>query len=338
MAALVETMVSANGVIPWHRQGKVLSGYPGLQEMYEASGLTWKVECKPVSYKDNAGNYIDVPDVYAITRDSDGKVLGTCTNRYTPYQNQEAFNWCKPLLDSKYWKMETAGSLKEGRVCWALLNQGTSKIMKGDNLKQFLLLQWGHTGCDSIRCGLTSIRVVCNNTLQQALRQDAATLHAVSHNKHTTVKLSEIRDMYDKVQEEFKNQEKIFKEFLDVPIDENTKSWYINELLDGITNLPDTAGKTEEEQEAQMKRYTAMRERKESLIRLYIEDGSGQKELGITNNLWGLFNGTEEFLEKCNGGGKVKDRGWNILRGDGASQVNLAFNLAMQKHDEYVTV
>lgn len=233
---------------------------------------------------------------------------------------------------------ETAGSLREGRVCWALLNQGTSKIMKGDSLKQYLLLQWGHTGCDSIRCGLTSIRVVCNNTLQQALRQDAATLHAVSHNKHTTVKLSEIRDMYDKVQEEFKKQEKIFKEFLDVPIDENTKSWYINELLDGITNLPDTAGKTEEEQEAQMKRYTAMRERKESLIRLYIEEGSGQKELGITNNLWGLFNGAEEFLEKCNGGGKVKDRGWNILRGDGASQVNLAFNLAMQKHDEYVTV
>ena len=338
MADLVETMVSANGVIPWHKKGNVLSGYPDIDVMYDKSGLDWSVECKPVAYQDNNGGYVEVPSVYALTRSSDGKVLGTCTDRYTPYQNRDAFDWCKPLIDSSYWSLETAGSLREGRVCWALLNQGTGSVMKGDDLKRYLLLQWGHTGSDSIRCGLTSIRVVCNNTLQQALRQDAASLQTVRHDKFVQVKLSEIRDMYDKTQVEFDNQEKIFKEFLDVPVDENTKSWYINALLDGITNLPDTTGKTDEEREAQMKRYTNMREKKEALLRMYVENGSGQQELGITNNLWGLFSGAEEFLEKCNGGAKVRDRGWSILRGDGAANVDLAFSLAMQKHDEYVTV
>lgn len=338
MADLVETMVSANDVIPWHKKGKVLSGYPGLDEMYEASGLDWNVECKPLFYLDQNGSQVDVPDVFALARDKDGSVLGTCSSRYTPYQNKEAFQWCKPLIDSKYWKLETAGSLREGRVCWALLNHGSSTIMKGDKLKQYLMLQWGHTGADSIRCGLTSIRVVCNNTLQQALRQDAATLHTVRHDRFTSIKLSELRDLYDRVQVEFKNQEKIFKEFLDVPIDENTKSWYINALVDNITTAPNpSSAKDDKEREAQMKRYKALRERKEAMLSLYIERGSGQQELGISNNLWGLFNGAEEFLEKCNGGGKVKDRGWNILRGEGASQVNFAFDLAMQKHNEFAT-
>ena len=330
MADLVETMVSANNVIPWHKKGVVLSGYPDLKTMYTSSGLDWKVDTLPLFYRDpDTGVDVEAPDVYGIIRDKDGSLLGVCTERYKVYQNSDAFDWCKPLVDSGFWKMETAGSLREGRVCWALLQHGVGEILKGDQLKRYLLLQWGHTGRDSIRCGLTSIRVVCNNTLQQALHQDA--MHTFAHNSEAKLKLSEVRDLYDVARKEFEAQQEKFKEFLEVTIDKETREWYINSLLDFITSKPDYGPKdTEEVKKAKQKRYEAMRQRKADMLQLYIEHGSGQEELGITDTLWGLFNGAEEFLEKCNGGGRVADRGWNILRGTGREQVDYAFDLANQ--------
>ena len=280
MPAAVETMVSANNVIPWHKEGVVLSGYPDLPTMYKESGLTWKVNLSPLSYKDKNGNDVEAEGTYGLVRDSDDALLGVCTERYKPYQNSEAFDWCKPLIDSKFWKMETAGSLKGGKVCWALLQHGIGEIMKGDRLKRYLLLQWGHTGHDSIRCGLTSIRVVCNNTLQQALRQDF--MHKISHDSTAKLKLSEIRDLYDAARAEFEAQQEKFKKFLDVPVDKSTKEWYINSLLDEITSSPLYSPKESEEvKQAKQKRYEAMRQRKADMIHLYIEHGSGQQELGI---------------------------------------------------------
>ena len=329
MSDCVETMVSANGETPWHKKGVVLSGYPDLETMYTNSGLDWNVDTAPLYYRDNAGDEVTAKSVYGLVRDVDKSLLGVCTERYTPYQNREAFDWCKPLIDSKFWKMETAGSLKEGKVCWALLQHGIGEVMKGDKLRRYLLLQWGHTGHDSIRCGLTSIRVVCNNTLQQALSKDV--MHNIKHNTAAKLKLAEVRELYDAARVEFERQQEKFKEFLDVPVDKSIKEWYIESLLNSITAKPDIGLKDSEEvKKAKMRRWEAMRQRKSDMIHLYIEQGSGQKELGITNNLWGLFNGAEEFLEKCNGGGRVVDRGWNILRGNGLEQVNRAFSLAEQ--------
>ena len=120
MAALVETMMSANNMIPWHRQGNVLDGYPTIEEATEKSGLTWKVEKRPLF----DANQNPVP-CFALCRDTDNRFYGTCSEAYHVYQNDEAFKWCRPLVESGEWKLETAGALKNGQTCWILLNQGT---------------------------------------------------------------------------------------------------------------------------------------------------------------------------------------------------------------------
>ena len=329
MADYVETMVSANSETPWHGKGAVLSGYPDLQTMYKESGLTWKVAQVPLFFKDSQGGDVEAEGVYGIVRDSDSTLLGTCSERYKLYQNSQAFDWCKPLIDSKFWKMETAGSLRNGKVCWALLNSGMGEVMKGDKLKRYLLLQWGHTGHDSIQVGLTSVRVVCNNTLQQALRQDV--MNTVRHDRNVVLNLDELRQVYEKVQQEFEAQQEIFKKFLDTPIDKDTKTWYINSLVDALVAKPVIRlTDSKEVIEAKEKRHIATRQRKADFLHLYIEHGTGQEELGIQDTLWGLFNGAEEFLEKCNGGKKVVDRGWHILHGQGKEWVDAAYDLAQQ--------
>lgn len=327
MAHLVETMVSANSVIPWHKKGAVLSGYPSIDEMYKHSGLDWSVDLRPLYYLGVDGA-VDTP-LYALVRDSDNTYLGSCTERYTPLQNKDAFEWCKPLMASGLWVMETAGSLCNGKVCWALLNQGSTSVVKGDDLKNYLLLQWGHTGHDSVRCGLTSIRVVCNNTLQQALNRDGGTISSLQHNSRLTVKLDELRDLYDKTREEFKQQEEIFKKFSEKSVDKSEREQYIEELL--ATYVPEPVGLQLEGAELNkvMDRWRKRLDVAREQINLYISDGSGQRDLGISGNLWGVFNGVEEWIEKCQGGKRIQDRGYNILHGQGMNYVDLAFNNAM---------
>jgi phage/plasmid-like protein (TIGR03299 family) len=67
-------------------------------------------------------------------------------------------------------ELETAGILRGGRKLWALAKTNQSASLKGrDEVKGYLLLA---TSCDGTLCTqafLTSVRVVCANTLRAAI-------------------------------------------------------------------------------------------------------------------------------------------------------------------------
>lgn len=66
--------------------------------------------------------------------------------------------------------LETAGVLKDGRKVWALARTGQSSSLKGDDtVNGYLLLATACDGSLATTAQFTSIRVVCNNTLEIAL-------------------------------------------------------------------------------------------------------------------------------------------------------------------------
>ena len=69
--------------------------------------------------------------------------------------------------------METAGSLKEGKEIWGLAKL-TDKFSLGgdDEVKGYLLLNNSHQVGKAMTIMFTPIRVVCNNTLTQAMNMD----------------------------------------------------------------------------------------------------------------------------------------------------------------------
>ena len=178
----------------WHKLGVVVEEAPSVEEAYELSGLNWNVELKPSFI--NIGDKAVATGDFAVVRDKDNSIFGTVGDRYTPYQNREAFEWCRPLVESDFWHMESAGSLKGGRVCWSLLKQGETEVVSGDNLKQYLLLTWSHDGSKSVMVTPTTIRVVCNNTLQMAL-DNSNEISKVRHTASMMPRLDEIRKMYE---------------------------------------------------------------------------------------------------------------------------------------------
>lgn len=183
MAHLVETMAYANEV-PWHGLGTQVSANMTPEEMLVAAKLDWTVSKRAayVAAEKSVNNLYDpkassdmllVEDNYFVVRDSDNAVLSHCGTGYNPFQNADVMRFFKKFTEGGDMLMETAGSLKGGKEIWGLAKLKDGFRLAGDDeVKGYLLLNNSHQVGKAMTIMFTPIRVVCNNTLTQAL-QDA---------------------------------------------------------------------------------------------------------------------------------------------------------------------
>ena len=164
MAAEVETMFYTREK-PWHGLGTLVMEAPESRDALRMAGLDWKVLQEPV-YTENDEL---IRGYKANVRDSDRKVLGVVTDRYKVIQNEEAFAFTDALLGEGV-RYETAGSLQEGKRVWLLARLPREYIISGERISPYMVFSNTHDGSGAVKTALTPIRVVCNNTLNLALR------------------------------------------------------------------------------------------------------------------------------------------------------------------------
>ena len=164
MAANVETMFYTREK-PWHGLGTMVAEAPNSKDALRLAGLNWKVLQEPV-YTENKEL---IQGYKANVRDTDRKVLGVVTDRYKVIQNEEAFAFTDTLLGEGV-RYETAGSLQEGRRVWMLARLPREVIIGGERISPYMVFSNTHDGSGAVKTALTPIRVVCNNTLNLALR------------------------------------------------------------------------------------------------------------------------------------------------------------------------
>lgn len=189
MSANVETMFYVRET-PWHGLGTRVEEAPTSAEALRLAGLDWTVEQHPVQL--NGGAVI--PGYKANVRSTDKHVLGIVSDRYKIVQNTEAFSFTDELIggDVRY---ETAGSLQNGKRVWLLAKMPQTKVA-GDEVDPYLCFTNTHDGTGSIRVCMTPIRVVCNNTLNVALRS-ASRSWSACHMGDMDNKLQEARHCLD---------------------------------------------------------------------------------------------------------------------------------------------
>lgn len=186
MSHNVETMAYTNDT-PWHGLGHRVDNKQTVPQMLKAAKIDWTVDKKPLFVKDASLNEHEVPDRYALVRSSDHRVLDICGNAYTPHQNHENFKFFKEYVEAGDAYMETAGSLRNGELCWGLANLNASFKLKGtDEVKGYLLVIAPHVVGKSSIAKLTTVRVVCNNTLDLAMRDTALGTFRMPHRSAMT--------------------------------------------------------------------------------------------------------------------------------------------------------
>lgn len=164
MSANVESMFYVRET-PWHGLGTRVMAAPGSKDALIAAGLDWNVVQEPIYTTENE----PIKGYKANVRESDRKVLGVVTDRYKVVQNQEAFAFTDELLGQGV-RYETAGSLQEGKKVWLLAHMPHEYIIAGERISPYLLFSNTHDGSGAVKVAVTPIRVVCNNTLNLALR------------------------------------------------------------------------------------------------------------------------------------------------------------------------
>lgn len=172
MAHNVESMFSANRVVPWHYEltkdvTKLIQEAPTSKDALHLAGLDWTVEQTPV-YMENG---IEIPNYKANVRSTDNACLGIVTDRYRVVQNTEAFEFTDAIVgetEDGVVKYETAGSLCGGKKIWLLARMPTTRILD-DDVDPYMFFSNTHDGTGSIKVGMTPVRICCANTLAMAL-------------------------------------------------------------------------------------------------------------------------------------------------------------------------
>jgi phage/plasmid-like protein (TIGR03299 family) len=165
------------GQKPWHGMGTELPADQPLDIWRITAGLDFTYELTPVQFLADH-TFADRQVVY---RSDSQAPLAIVSNRYYPVQPGEVLEFFRDLTEDHGFTLETAGSLKAGALVWALAKTGRDFALGGDVTRQYLLLM---TSCDktlATRATLTSVRVVCWNTLTAALNQASASLVVTNH-------------------------------------------------------------------------------------------------------------------------------------------------------------
>ncbi|QNN45069.1 DUF945 domain-containing protein [Pedobacter roseus] len=115
---------------------------------------------------------LSVPDYFATIMTDTEEILGVVGKDYHIVQNTDAFSFFDSIVgndtDIRY---ETAGALGKGeRIFITAKLPGYIRVGKDDLIEQYVFLTTSHDGYGSITAAFTPIRVVCQNTLNAAIR------------------------------------------------------------------------------------------------------------------------------------------------------------------------
>jgi len=199
-----------NNGLPWHNLGTPVDGAMTWREAMEKAGLNWTVSKRQLfaySELDEFGHdksYMPV-DAWGIFRDDNNCFLGSVGNQYTPIQNEHAFDFVDSLLEaSDGAHYDTAGALFNGErifVSATIPYSISPDRARDDKTNCYLLFETSHDGSMAATAKLTTVRVVCNNTLSAALRNSGFGTLKVRHSAGGTDKLNRAKRLFTGVQQ-----------------------------------------------------------------------------------------------------------------------------------------
>lgn len=184
MAHQIDTM-AYKGQTPWHGLGNALEPNTPLDDWIIQAGMNWRVESSPVRFTTGGTSFLGEIHAYedqkVLYRSDNQQALSVVGKNFKVVQPQEILEFYRDLTEQSGFELETAGSLKGGRKLWALARTGQSAALRGNDVTNgYVLLATACDGSMATTAQFTSVRVVCNNTLQIATSESTGAVK-ISH-------------------------------------------------------------------------------------------------------------------------------------------------------------
>ncbi|CAJ5232459.1 phage/plasmid-like protein [Burkholderia pseudomallei] len=281
MAHLVETMAYV-GATPWHGLGNQLSEHQPIEVWQREAGMDWTIEQSDVLFNVlSDGLHIrSHTDAKVLYRSDTLAPLAVVSNRYKRVQPSEVLHFYQDLVHAGGFELETAGVLKGGRKLFALARTGQETLLRaGDRVKAYLLLA---TSCDGTLCTtaqFTSVRVVCNNTLQMAVGDKTGAVKVPHSTVFDPQAVKEALGLGLSSWDRFIGN---LRQLTRRPISPQEAKQYFADVLDEAVPVGDDSVASKAMQQ---------------LTALYSGAGMGSMLTGTRGTVWGLLNATTEYID-----------------------------------------
>jgi phage/plasmid-like protein (TIGR03299 family) len=273
------------GKTPWHGLGYQLPASASIEHWIEAAHLDWKYLANKVHFfsadEEDQGPVAlnDYSKKKVIYRSDNKSPLAVVGGGYELVQPNEVMEFFRDLTEFQGFTLETAGALFDGRTIWALAKTSfEQEVVEGDPLKQYLLLSTSCDGTSATTARYTSVRVVCNNTLQMAGAKSTNVMK-FRHNKRFDPDI--VKDKLGL------NSKKVFDAFMlqtrqlsNVKMSYMEGSEFIQKLLPKV----------------QMNGGPDSRAHKH-IMQLFQGAGKGSRLEGVLGTRWGMINAITEYLD-----------------------------------------
>ena len=189
------------GDVPWHGLGRYVPQPLDLDDALAQGGLDWTVKLVPIVTADGASS--PAPHRMAVVREDRApahpqRVVGVVHPGFRPLQNREGGELFDRLFDPGARKYHTGGYLRNGEVVWLLARLPEHIRVGGDDVVEiYLLYSNSHDGSQPIDIRLTTVRVVCRNTLSFALNGPSARAFRWRHRDDPSVVEREVKAFLD---------------------------------------------------------------------------------------------------------------------------------------------
>lgn len=280
---LVETMAYA-GEKPWHGLGNKLTTLQPLDVWKRQAGMDWMIEESEVRFitgNHAVGAIHTFPEQKVLYRSDTKRPLAVVSKRFQVVQPEEVLEFYRDLTEYSGFELETAGVLKEGRKFWALARTGQSTTLKGkDQVNGYLLLATACDGSLATTAQFTSVRVVCNNTLQIALGDNRG---AVKVPHRSEFNADAVKQQLGITVAPWTRFVAKMKDLVACPVDPDS----VDGLLRRVLVYPGQVGK------APVVNEQAVR----SVRALYDGGGRGAQLASSRGTAWGLLNSVTEYVD-----------------------------------------
>lgn len=281
MAHLVETMAYV-GETPWHGLGNQLTAHQPIDTWLTEAGMAWTIEQSDVLFKVGSdGLHIrSHADAKVLYRSDTLAPLSVVSPRYKVVQPSEVLHFYNDLVHAGGFELETAGVLKGGRKLFALARTGQETLLRaGDNVKAYLLLATSCDGTLATTAQFTSVRVVCNNTLQMAVGDKTGAVKVPHSTVFDPQAVKEALGLGLSSWDRFIGN---LRQLTRRPVSpQEAKQYFADVLNEAIPVGEDSVASKAMQQ----------------LTALYSGAGMGSMLTGTRATAWGLLNATTEFVD-----------------------------------------
>ena len=307
------------GERPWHRLGERLEQPATLEEALKHGGLDWEVELLPLAVADEPES--KAPQRCAVVRKDRkpgqaGRVIGVVHPGFGPLQNRAGAEMFDALLGQGQPIYHTGGYLKNGEVVWLLARLPRDIQVRGDDVVEtYLLFSNSHDGSSAIDVRLTTVRVVCQNTLSMAL--DNASVGKVfrrAHDGRYSVLKEESRAFFEFSVKQSDAAQALFARLAATECDDKSFEVFLAQLLPD-PKRPVTASQNSQVERAWQTRLATVRATRAQVMGVRHEGVAAQGVQPEDKTWWGALNTVTawvDHVQKSNA-----DRYAHILFGEG---------------------